>query len=43
VTMPLMAVGGLPVGVQIMGQQHEDARCTAIARWMMGAVAPVSG
>jgi Asp-tRNA(Asn)/Glu-tRNA(Gln) amidotransferase A subunit family amidase len=41
VTMPLMAVGGLPVGVQIMGQQHEDARCTAIARWMMGAVAPV--
>ena len=26
VTVPLMSVGGLPVGVQLMGQQHEDAR-----------------
>jgi Asp-tRNA(Asn)/Glu-tRNA(Gln) amidotransferase A subunit family amidase len=32
VTMPLMSVGGLPVGVQIMGQQHEDARMTGLAR-----------
>ena len=40
-TMPLMSVGGLPVGVQLMGQQHEDARITALARWMLGAVAPV--
>ena len=41
VTMPLLAVGGLPVGVQLMGQQHEDARVTAMARWMLDAVAPV--
>ncbi len=41
VTVPLMSVGGLPVGVQVVGQQHEDARCTAIARWMLGAIAPV--
>ncbi|MCC7273264.1 MAG: amidase [Alphaproteobacteria bacterium] len=41
VTVPLMAVGGLPVGVQIMGQQHEDARVTALARWLQGEVAPV--
>ena len=41
ITLPLMSVGGLPVGVQLMGQQHEDARMTAIARWMLGAVAPV--
>ena len=40
-TMPLMSVGGLPVGVQFMGQQHEDARITAFARWMLGAVPPV--
>jgi Asp-tRNA(Asn)/Glu-tRNA(Gln) amidotransferase A subunit family amidase len=33
VTVPLMSVGGLPVGVQIMGQQHEDARMTGLARW----------
>jgi len=38
-TMPLLSVGGLPVGVQLMGQQHEDARITAFARWMLGAVA----
>ncbi len=43
VTVPLMAVGGMPVGVQVMGQQHEDARATGIARWLMGNVTPVVG
>lgn len=42
VSMPLLSVQGLPVGVQLMGQQHEDARMTALARWMLGAVSPVS-
>lgn len=41
VTMPLLAVGGLPVGVQLMGQQHEDARVTAMAHWMLEAITPV--
>jgi Asp-tRNA(Asn)/Glu-tRNA(Gln) amidotransferase A subunit family amidase len=41
VTMPLMSVGGMPVGVQLMGQQHQDARVTAMARWMLDAVPPV--
>ena len=35
------AESGLPVGVQLMGQQHEDARITAMARWMLGTVQPV--
>ncbi len=34
VTVPLMSVGGMPVGVQLMGQQHEDARVTGMARWL---------
>ena len=33
VTLPLMGVGGMPVGVQLMGQPHEDARMTSLARW----------
>jgi len=41
VTVPLMGVGGLPVGVQLMGQQHEDARVTAMARWLLQSVPPV--
>jgi Asp-tRNA(Asn)/Glu-tRNA(Gln) amidotransferase A subunit family amidase len=40
VTMPLMSVDGMPVGVQVMGQQHQDARMTAIARWLMENLAP---
>ena len=28
VTVPLMSVGGMPVGVQLTGQQHDDARVT---------------
>jgi Asp-tRNA(Asn)/Glu-tRNA(Gln) amidotransferase A subunit family amidase len=42
VTVPLLAVGGLPVGVQVMGQREEDVRTTAIARWLLGAVEPVA-
>lgn len=42
VTMPLMSVGGMPVGVQLVGQQHEDARVTALARWTLGAITPVA-
>jgi Asp-tRNA(Asn)/Glu-tRNA(Gln) amidotransferase A subunit family amidase len=41
VTMPLMSVSGMPVGVQLMGQQHDDARITAMARWLLGTVPPV--
>jgi Asp-tRNA(Asn)/Glu-tRNA(Gln) amidotransferase A subunit family amidase len=33
VTVPLMSVGGMPVGVQLTGQQHDDARVTGPARW----------
>src|SRR5262249_54791199 len=43
VTMPLISVGGMPVGVQLMGQQHDDARVTGMARWMLEAVKPVVG
>jgi Asp-tRNA(Asn)/Glu-tRNA(Gln) amidotransferase A subunit family amidase len=42
VTLPLMSVGGMPVGVQVMGQQHEDARMTGIARWLAGTIKRVS-
>jgi len=41
VTMPLMSVSGMPVGVQLMGQQHDDARITGLARWLLGTVPPV--
>lgn len=41
VTVPLIAVGGMPVGVQIMGQPDQDAHITSLAHWLAGAVAPV--
>lgn len=40
VTMPLLGVGGLPVGVQVMGQQHTDAKMTAVARWLLENILP---
>jgi Asp-tRNA(Asn)/Glu-tRNA(Gln) amidotransferase A subunit family amidase len=40
VTMPLMAVQGMPLGAQLMGQRHEDARITAMARWLAENIAP---
>lgn len=41
VTVPLLGLGGMPVGVQLMGQPQEDERMTALARWMAENLAPV--
>lgn len=41
VTVPVMAVDGMPVGLQIMGQRNEDARMTAMASWIHKNVDPV--
>jgi Asp-tRNA(Asn)/Glu-tRNA(Gln) amidotransferase A subunit family amidase len=41
VTVPLLAVGGMPVGVQLMGQPQQDARVTALARWLLENAPPV--
>jgi len=36
VTIPVLAVRGLPMGVQLIGQPHQDARMVALARWVAG-------
>ena len=41
VSVPLLAVSGMPLGVQLMAQQHEDAKITAMARWLLETVPPV--
>lgn len=41
INVPLTAVGGLAMGIQILGQPHTDARCAAYARWMLEALKPV--
>lgn len=41
VTVPLMAVGGMPVGVQLVGQQNDDARIVAHARWLINMIEPI--
>lgn len=38
VTLPVMAVEGMPWGAQLIGQAHADARVTAMARWMLGTL-----
>jgi Asp-tRNA(Asn)/Glu-tRNA(Gln) amidotransferase A subunit family amidase len=42
VTIPMLSVGELPVGVQIVGQREEDAHTTSLARWIHQNVSPVS-
>ena len=41
VTVPKLAVGGMPVGVQVVGMPHEDARMTAYARWLADSIPAV--
>ncbi|MCP5152597.1 MAG: amidase [Ectothiorhodospiraceae bacterium] len=43
VSMPLMSVGGLPVGAQVVGLPGQDAHVTALARWTIENVEPVIG
>ncbi|MBP0443644.1 amidase [Roseomonas sp. SSH11] len=40
VTVPKMAVGGLPMGIQVIGHPHMDARTTGFARWMLEELPP---
>jgi Asp-tRNA(Asn)/Glu-tRNA(Gln) amidotransferase A subunit family amidase len=41
VTVPLTAVRGLPMGVQVIGHPHMDARAAGLARWMLETLQPV--
>jgi Asp-tRNA(Asn)/Glu-tRNA(Gln) amidotransferase A subunit family amidase len=42
VSVPMLAVAGMPVGVQLIGQLNADAQMTAFARWMHQNMTPVS-
>lgn len=41
VNIPLMSVGGLPFGLQVMGQPGTESKTTAIARWIGETLTPV--
>jgi Asp-tRNA(Asn)/Glu-tRNA(Gln) amidotransferase A subunit family amidase len=41
VTVPRMAVEGLPLGIAVTTQPHQDERAVAIARWIETAVPPI--
>jgi len=41
VTVPLIAIDGMPVGVQVIGQPHTDAALCGTARWLLDHVRPV--
>lgn len=43
-SLPLLSDGdGLPVGVQLVGAPHDDARLMRTANWLIGKVAPPKG
>lgn len=42
ITMPLMAVGGLPVGVQLCGAWHGDHALTGLVAWTLANIKPVA-
>lgn len=41
-TIPMLGINGLPVGVQIVGQAHADARICAIAHWIFRNIEPIA-
>ena len=41
VTVPVMAVEGMPVALAVSGQLHQDERATAIGRWIAEALPPI--
>lgn len=41
VTIPMLSVEGLPLGLQLMGQAHEDAKICALSSWVSRNLLPV--
>jgi Asp-tRNA(Asn)/Glu-tRNA(Gln) amidotransferase A subunit family amidase len=41
-SLPLISLGGLPVGFQAMGFPGRDAEIVGIARWLMQHLPPVN-
>jgi Asp-tRNA(Asn)/Glu-tRNA(Gln) amidotransferase A subunit family amidase len=41
VAVPMLAIEGLPVGVQVVGQRNDDARVVGIARWISESIRPI--
>lgn len=41
-SLPLISVGGLPVGFQIMGFANRDAEIVGVARWLMERLPPAA-
>ena len=42
VTVPVMPIEGMPVGIQIVGQRHSDARIAGITRWVFETLRPIA-
>src|SRR3546814_2378098 len=42
VTVPMLAIGGMPVGVQVVGRPAEAWRPAGVARWPPDTLAPVA-
>lgn len=43
VTLPLLAVDGLPLGVQLVGRRGDDARLLRTARWLVETASQLDG
>ncbi len=42
VAVPLMGISGLPVGLQLAAQKHDDYRLIAYGKWMAESLTPVA-
>lgn len=40
--VPMLSVNALPLGIQLIGQRHDDYRLVAYARWLVDKVSPVA-
>lgn len=41
ITVPMLAIGGMPVGVQLIGHPHDDWTLTSYARWLLASNQPI--
>jgi Asp-tRNA(Asn)/Glu-tRNA(Gln) amidotransferase A subunit family amidase len=42
INVPLIAIDGMPVGVQVIGQPHTDSALSGMARWLVAHIRPVA-
>jgi len=42
ISLPLLSIDGMPVGIQVIGQMHQDEYISRISQWIVNHIDPIT-